>query len=200
VAGASSSGSGMAMVITKTYSNELALQPITLNDQVIDEGVSVKFWMKCDKTLTELSLKYNKFVVRTGLTATSTSFDKIAQVGEWTLYEAIITFFGSNITSVATTVTPSIYFAYSGISTFVSEPSLYVDDVRMQPLDANVSTYVYDPATLKIIASFDDQHFPLLYQYNAEGKLIRKLKETTEGVKTVTETQYNIPQTTTRPY
>ncbi len=196
-----SSGSGMAMIITKTYSSELALQPITLNDQVINKGVSVKFWLKSDKALTELSLKYNKYVVRTGLTATSTSFSKIAQVGEWTLYEAKITDFGSKITTVASTVTPSIYFKYSGLSTsFTSSPKIYVDDIRMQPLDAQVSAYVYDPNTLKIIASFDDQHFGLFYQYNTEGKLIRKLKETMEGIKTVTETEYNIPLNTTRPY
>lgn len=197
----SSSGSGMFVILTTNYENELQLQPIVLNDQVIDEGVSVKFWMKSDKTLTELSLKYKKFVPMSGLVSTSTGFTKIAQTGEWTLYEAKITDFGSKITTLASSVTPSIYVKYSGLATLSpTAPKLYLDDIRMQPLDAQVTAYVYDPVTLKLIASFDDQHFGLLYQYDKAGKLVRKLKETVEGIKTFEETQYNIPKNSSRPY
>ncbi|MBL4669491.1 MAG: hypothetical protein JKY30_09555 [Flavobacteriales bacterium] len=46
------------------------------------------------------------------------------------------------------------------------------------------------------MATFDDQHFGLFYQYNAEGKLVRKLIETERGMKTVQETQYNTPKIT----
>jgi YD repeat-containing protein len=57
-----------------------------------------------------------------------------------------------------------------------------------------MTAYVYDPQTLRLVASFDDQHFGLYYQYNQEGKLVRKLVETEKGMKTITETQYHSPQ------
>jgi len=52
---------------------------------------------------------------------------------------------------------------------------------------------VYDPRNFRLLASFDDQHFGMYYQYNAEGKLVRKLVETERGMRTVQETQYNTP-------
>ncbi|PHR22563.1 MAG: hypothetical protein COA38_17845 [Fluviicola sp.] len=71
--------------------------------------------------------------------------------------------------------------------------TIWIDDYRFQPLDAQMVTYVYDTNTLRLIASFDDQHFGLFYVYNAEGKLVRKLIETERGIKTITETLYNTP-------
>ena len=71
--------------------------------------------------------------------------------------------------------------------------NIWIDDVRMQALDAQMICYVYDVNTLRLLTSFDDQHFGLFYQYNAEGKLVRKLIETERGMKTVQETQYNTP-------
>ena len=69
--------------------------------------------------------------------------------------------------------------------------TIRVDDIRFQPPDAVLKAYVYDVATKNVLCIFDDQHFGLFYQYNAEGKLVRKLKETTKGMKTIQETQYN---------
>lgn len=54
--------------------------------------------------------------------------------------------------------------------------------------------YVYDAATLRPITEFDDQHFGKYFQYNSEGKLVRKLRETERGMKTVAETQYHTPR------
>ena len=71
-----------------------------------------------------------------------------------------------------------------------SEGDIYLDDVRIQPLEAEMVCYVYDDAQ-RLIASFDDQHFASLFQYNMEGSLIRKRKETVECVKTISEAHYN---------
>jgi YD repeat-containing protein len=49
--------------------------------------------------------------------------------------------------------------------------------------------------SLRLVASFDDQHFALRYQYNQEGKLIRKQAETARGLKTLQETHYHSPNT-----
>ena len=185
--------------LTTNYESELAIKSVEANDQITNEGIDVKIWVKCDKTLDELSLKYYTYNGNAvSQFRSSTSFEKVAQVGEWILYVAKINFGtpadGSTITA------PSIYMKYSKSGIIASSaPILYIDDIRMQPQDAQVTAYVYDPATFRLIASFDDQHFGLFYQYNAEGKLVRKLKETIEGIKTISETQYNIPQTATRP-
>jgi hypothetical protein len=53
--------------------------------------------------------------------------------------------------------------------------------------------YVYYPDDLRQATVFDDQHFGIYFQYNGEGKLIRKLYETERGLKTVQETQYHTP-------
>jgi hypothetical protein len=108
-------------------------------------------------------------------------FSKIAQTGAWSLYEAKPNSSLIDNTTYQTQLlsnTPNV---------------VYVDDIRQQPADAKVNTYVYDPVTLRLITSFDDQHFGLYYQYNAEGKLVRKITETEKGKKTIVETQYNTP-------
>ncbi len=76
-----------------------------------------------------------------------------------------------------------------------SSESIYFDDVRVQPMSSEMVCYVYDKQQ-RLTAVFDDQHFAMLYQYNSEGTLVRKLKETVEGIKTISETQYNTVGTT----
>ncbi|MEO6049384.1 MAG: hypothetical protein ABIQ57_17995, partial [Candidatus Kapaibacterium sp.] len=51
-----------------------------------------------------------------------------------------------------------------------------------------------DNATFRLLATFDDQHFGVYYQYNDEGQLVRKLRETERGRRTVQETQYHTPR------
>jgi hypothetical protein len=74
-----------------------------------------------------------------------------------------------------------------------NSPNIIADDIRFQPKDAQASCFVYDQA-LRLTAQFDDQHFGTFYQYNEEGKLVRKLIETERGLKTIQETEYNIPK------
>jgi hypothetical protein len=192
----SSGGGGMSMMIT-TYESELDLQPIQLTGQIIDEGYIVKIWLKSDKTLTDLSLNYQKY--QSGMVDASVEFEKVAQTGEWTLYQAQITDIGELAATLVSEVNASIYCKLSGPSGMVSKPTVYIDDICARPLDAKVNAFVYDPTKLLILTSFDDSHFGLYYQYNDEGKLIRKLKETSKGMKTITETQYNAGVKNSRP-
>ncbi len=111
----------------------------------------------------------------------SVSLQKIAQSGEWTLYEGSV---AANLLSASGTLDVEVIRATD---------STYIDDFRVQPLDAQASCYVYDPANLRLITQFDDQHFGLYYQYTAEGKLARRLIETVDGMKTVQESQYHTP-------
>jgi hypothetical protein len=148
-----------------------------LTNQMISSGVSCKVWVK-DPQRTALPVKGN--VNGSGFT-----FSKVAQTGEWTLYEA-------KITSWSVSAGTPISFVIT--NNITSTPTVYIDDLRMQPLDAQVNTYVYDKVTKRLVTSFNDQHFGLYYQYNQEGKLVRKLIETEQGMKTIAETQYNTPK------
>lgn len=147
-----------------------------LTTQMTNAGVSCKVWVK-DPSYSSLPISGN-------VNGNSFTFYKLAQTGEWSLYEAKVTNLGS-----------------SGSQNFVitnniaSQPNIYIDDIRMQPLNASANAYVYDVVTKRLLTSFDDQHFGLFYQYNKEGKLVRKIKETERGMKTIAETQYNIPKT-----
>ena len=110
-------------------------------------------------------------------------FTRVQSCGEWSLYECVIDYSSISYSS-------GLNVIYQMRCTGASDFNTYVDDVRIQPLESEMVTYVYDDQ-YRIVANFDSQHFALIYQYNEEGKLIRKLKETTEGIVTLSETQYN---------
>lgn len=110
-------------------------------------------------------------------------FKKIAKTGEWTLYEA-----EAMIQSASQNSKVDIK-----LKSNLSGDDVWIDDFKIQPLESEATCYSYDPVTLKLAAQFDDRHFGVFYQYNGEGKLIRKLRETERGLKTVTETQYHTP-------
>ena len=108
---------------------------------------------------------------------------KIAQTGEWSLYEATLT-----ATPPATGFTPSV--SYAGAP---SGQRVWIDDVRVQPREAQVSAYVYDTRTLRLLTTFDDQHFGTYYQYSSEGRLLRHSIETVKGRRTIREAQTHLP-------
>lgn len=155
------------------------LFPVT--DQIKSNGIQVKMWVKGTvnnsleahlRDQANIYINYSPFIW-------------IANSGEWALYEA--------------TFTPAVFTALSaGGSSFnvriehIGSGTIWMDDLRIQPGDAEMTTYVYDASSLRLLTVFDDQHFGLFYQYNAEGKLVRKMIETELGIKTVQETQYNM--------
>ncbi|MFL5763622.1 MAG: hypothetical protein ACJ77K_06740 [Bacteroidia bacterium] len=169
--------SGKGSFRSSGTSVSLSMKPFTADAHTLSKGLSCKLWVK-DASHAALPVT-GEFT--TSGSSISFAFTKVAQTGEWTLYEAKVT----SGFLIGVTYTPVIK---NNVGTVI-----YLDDVRLQPLDAQVNTYVYDPATLRLLASFDDQHFGLFYQYNQEGKLVRKMIETENGLKTITETQYHTP-------
>ncbi|MBL0035816.1 MAG: hypothetical protein IPP26_08620 [Flavobacteriales bacterium] len=115
----------------------------------------------------------------------------VARVGEWVQCQATVDL-------------PSGSAAYSiditCVNVAANSGTTWIDDVRVQPKDAQMTAYVYDPNNYRLLATFDDQHFGMYYQYNDEGKLVRKLIETERGLRTVQETQYNTPQDQNRQW
>ena len=63
----------------------------------------------------------------------------------------------------------------------------YFDDVRIVPVNANAESYIYNPDTRQLEARLDPNNYATMYEYDAEGNLVRIKKETERGVKTITE-------------
>jgi len=73
--------------------------------------------------------------------------------------------------------------------------NFWIDDVRVQPVNARMKAHVYDNESGRLLTTFDNDHFGMYYQYNAQGKLVRKRKETANGFKTIQEQQLHRPET-----
>lgn len=71
----------------------------------------------------------------------------------------------------------------------------YFDDIRIQPYNSSMVTYVYDPLTLRLTAELDENNFATFYEYDQEGRLLRIKKETERGIVTLQESRYGIPKT-----
>lgn len=118
---------------------------------------------------------------------------RIASTGAWTLYEAV---FRSDSITLDTNRLRRLSIEISGSS---SSDTIYVDDLRAGPADAVMACSVFDPKTYRSLVTFDANHFGTYSQYNAEGRLIRQIAETVEGIKTVTESHGHIPLTDRTP-
>jgi hypothetical protein len=109
--------------------------------------------------------------------------NKVARTGEWSLYEVI----ADDITSPNdTTIVLSFHES-------LGDTILYVDDIKVQPVDAAAICYVYDGRTYRPLASFDNDHFGAYSQYNAEGRVVRTIVETARGVRTIAEAHAHTP-------
>jgi len=70
-----------------------------------------------------------------------------------------------------------------------------IDDVRIHPFNSNMKSYVYDPRSLRLMATLDEQNFATLYEYDGEGQLTRTKKETEKGIVTLQEIKTAKPKT-----
>lgn len=65
--------------------------------------------------------------------------------------------------------------------------SVNFDDLRIQPFNSSMKTYVYDSRTLRLMAELDENNFASFYEYGDEGELLRVKKETVRGIMTIKE-------------
>lgn len=70
-----------------------------------------------------------------------------------------------------------------------SSSTIYFDDIRVHPFNANMKSYVYDPVSLRLTSELDANNYASFYEYDEEGGLIRTKAETKEGIKTINETR-----------
>jgi hypothetical protein len=66
---------------------------------------------------------------------------------------------------------------------------VFFDDVRIQPYNSNMKSYVYHSSNLRLMAELDENNYSSLYEYDDDGTLTRVKKETQLGIKTITETR-----------
>lgn len=66
---------------------------------------------------------------------------------------------------------------------------VFYDDIRVQPYNSNMKTYVYHSGNLRLMAELDENNYGSFYEYDDDGTLTRMKKETERGVKTITETR-----------
>ncbi|MGV3610305.1 MAG: hypothetical protein ACO1N0_05120 [Fluviicola sp.] len=70
--------------------------------------------------------------------------------------------------------------------------NVYFDDFRMHPFQAGMVTTVYDPTTLLKTASHDGYNYTTFYNYDENNQLVRVRVETSEGIKTISESEISI--------
>lgn len=70
---------------------------------------------------------------------------------------------------------------------------IWIDDLRIHPINANMVTYVYDERKLRIDAVQNELNFTQFYEYDNEGNLARTKKETEFGVFTINEVKSQLP-------
>lgn len=204
-----------APVHSGNYSLELKSDPgadgcmigrLKMNYRLVEYGVLLRAWFWVDPAKEapgQGTTKYMRLSIKQEGVGSwqnpTTKWTKIAQSGEWMLYEILLTEADINTTSITTSSVQTstqyleiqlVVNGWGAGGTDYATGDIYMDDLRIGPRDGAYECYVYDPSE-RIVAKFDDRHFGLFYQYNAEGALVRKLKETERGVKTISETYYN---------
>lgn len=178
--------------LTFPANDGVELTEMLASNQMLNKGMLFKVWIKTDAPTSNLLDNYLEASLEDVENNLSVSmpFKKVAQSGEWYLYQAKILPADISGFDLGDAVKTYIKYNFSA----PGNENVWIDDVRIQPMDAKTTAYVYDIYTHRLITTFDDQHFGLFYQYNAEGKLVRKLIETVKGKKTVQETEYNTPK------
>lgn len=95
--------------------------------------------------------------------------------GDWKLFSAVFT-----MPTLAVNGNVMFYFDCEGSGNFA-----YIDDFRVQPVDASTSAYVYDPITDAITYILNNDNIATKYQYDDAGNLTATYKETPSGFKMV---------------
>ncbi|WP_207516017.1 hypothetical protein [Longitalea luteola] len=84
-------------------------------------------------------------------------------------------------------VLPSVSAAFS--LQLQGSGTIYLDDIRVHPFDAQLKTFAYDPSSQRVWAELDENNFATYYEYDDEGVLVRVKKETERGIMTIKETR-----------
>ena len=151
---------------------------VRLNDHLLAKGCLLRFWSTNDAN--EIHLQFGHQFPSAVIP------EKIARVGEWTLYEAEVD--GSSIAgSYVSGDDIAIWF------TNTSGSEVWIDDVKFQPADAMAGASVFDPVTFQPLAGFDDQNFGIYPVYDGRSAGYASMVETSRGLFTVGDVHGHVP-------
>lgn len=71
----------------------------------------------------------------------------------------------------------------------IGSTTVYFDDLRIHPFNANMKSFVFHPVNLRLMAELDENNYATFYEYDDDGTLARLKKETQRGIKTIKETR-----------
>jgi hypothetical protein len=125
------------------------------------------------------TLQYTNAKIRITYTGSS-QVDELTPTGNviegWQRIEGVV-----NIPTSATQIKVEL-LAGTGVS-------VNYDDIRIQPFNSSMKTYVYDDRSMKLYAELDENNFATFYEYSDDGTLIRIKKETERGIMTIQESR-----------
>ena len=187
-------GNNSIKLLSMSANSAFPIAKMQVSDQLKSEGLLIRLWLQVNPRRDELvdpdqmQDKIHIVTASGGLVWSVVKYNmrKVSNAGQWTLYETILEPNDLFTFSVGDELNLGLHVDFAGYI----EGDIYLDDVRVQPLLSEMVCYVYD-SSQRLVAVFDDQHYAMIYEYNQEGVLVRKLKETVEGIKTISETQYN---------
>jgi hypothetical protein len=138
----------------------------------------ISAWVKEEQVCNCSSYTGNRIVIAfTGGGGTSVAFTPTGNIIEgWQRYEGVF-----DIPAGATAMTVSLESTASA--------TVYFDDLRIHPFNANMKSFVYNNVNLRLMAELDENNHTTFYEYDDEGTLIRVKKETERGIKTIKETR-----------
>jgi hypothetical protein len=76
--------------------------------------------------------------------------------------------------------------------TITGSSNAYFDDIRVQPVNSGMKTYVYDWYTFNLMAEMDNNNYATFYNYSNEGKLVQVKQETEKGIVTISTSASNV--------
>ncbi|WP_338356619.1 hypothetical protein [Yeosuana marina] len=90
------------------------------------------------------------------------------------------------------TQTTNIEIRLKASTTISGAISSVFDDIRIQPFNSGMETYVYDPTNYRLRATLSNQNYATFYNYDEEGNLTQTKVETERGIKTISSNRNNI--------
>ncbi len=136
----------------------------------------ISAWVKEEQSCSCVSYTNNHISVFTGGSNRQVFSPSGSIIEGWQRYEAVF-----DIADTASSVSISLEP--------VGATTVYFDDIRIHPFNANMKSFVYNPADLRLMAELDENNYASFYEYDDDGTLIRVKKETQRGIKTIKETR-----------
>ena len=161
--------------------------PLTQN--LKSKGIHLKVWVKIEEIADQ---RYSNPLILgydfSGAGFIPATLTKITQTGDWSLFESKI------LSTELNTTSDNIILSFGFDDAANTSEKVYIDDLLIKPIGAISNCYVFNDNNQNIDAILDNSHMSSRFQYNSKGDLVRKIKETYEGVKTIADAQYNTPK------